>query len=414
MKFSEATKEVREFFLRGDAFSYVIVFFVAVTFSYCLQPFGEQQYSYLASSFLHGRLYFLESPGWWGDAVSFGGHYYWPLGPFPAIVLMPFVAFFSILGGFFYQGYISFFITIATLLVWYTIIQAVGFSKKDARVGAFAFCFASSYLMIALWQWSWFLAHSIAVLLVSLALLEYLTKKRYAVIGILMALVCMTRITAGVGALFFFIDIFFLASLKSKEKKNALLSLCVPIGIAGALLALYNGARFGDVFNQGYGLQIVAIDALAKAKEYGLFSVVHIPANLYYMFLAPPLPVFRDTVSHVFRFPFIRPDPFGMSIFLTSPYLLALFFQKVRDRFSWALLATCVCSAIPLMLYYATGYVQFGNRYSLDFFPFLFLLFLHQYGARRHEKTFSFGMRALFVGAACVNLLLFFFSFYAG
>ncbi|MBI4253153.1 hypothetical protein HY623_03195 [Candidatus Uhrbacteria bacterium] len=400
-----AWRDARECIYRGGVVVYITLFFIAVMLAYSLQPFGEQQYSYLAQSFLHGKLYFLESPGWWGDAVAFGGKYYWPLGPLPAILLMPFVLLFSFFGAFFYQGYAIFFITLIILLLWYRIVQLCGFSKDDARYAAFAFCFGSSYLMVALWQRSWFFAHAAVILLLSCALFEYLTKRRYWLIGVLMAAVAMTRMTAGVGIIFFIIDILFLSSAQWSDKRRSLTALLAPLGVAGVLLAGYNAARFGSVFEQGYALQILMIDAIRKARDYGLFSLIHVPANLYYMFLAPPLPIIRDASTFVLRFPYIVPNPLGMSIFLVSPYLLTLFFQRLKDRLSWALLVTCGVVSAPLMLYYATGYFQFGYRYSLDFFPFLFLLFVHQY--RKKSSTFSRGLRFVIIASALVNLFLF-------
>lgn len=402
--FLYAWRDMKDLTLQGGVTGPVILLFIAITFAYSIQQFNEQQYSYLAQSFLHGKLYFLDTPGWWGDAVEFGGKYYWPLGPLPAIVLMPFVFLFSLAGAFFYQGYAIFFITLCVLLIWYRTVKRYGFSSNDARTAACAFCFSSSYLMITLWQWSWFFAHAVAVLLLSLALYEYCTKKRYGIIGILMALVAMTRLTAGVGVVFFIFDILFLASTNGRDKKKALIALLVPLGVAGVLLAGYNAARFGDMFNQGYGLQILAMEALRKARDYGLFSLIHVPANLYYMLLAGPLPVIRDATTFVLRFPFIVPNPLGMSIFLVSPYLLTLFFQRLKDGLSWALLATCILVSIPLMLYYATGYVQFGYRYSLDFFPFLFLLFIHQY--QKKSSSFSRGLRLVIIISALANLFL--------
>lgn len=404
-------RDMKELTLKGGVAASVILFFVAVMFAYSIQAFGEQQYSYLAQSFLHGKLYFLDMPGWWADVVEYGGKYYWPLGPLPAIISMPFVFLFSFFGAFFYQGYAIFVITLIILLLWYRIVQQCGFSKDDARTAACAFCFSSSYLMIALWQWSWFFAHAVTVLLLSCALYEYCTKKRYGVIGILMAAVAMTRLTAGVGVVFFILDILFLSSAQGRDKRKAFIALFVPLGVAGLLLAGYNAARFGDMFNQGYGLQILVIDALRQARSYGLFGIVHLPANLYYMLLAGPLPVIRDASTFVLRFPFIVPNPLGMSIFLVSPYLLTLFFQRLNDRLSWALLITCILVSIPLMLFYATGWFQFGYRYSLDFFPFLFLLFIHQY--QKKSGNFSHGLRFVIIASALVNLFLFFSLFYS-
>jgi hypothetical protein len=64
---------------------------VIVAVSLAVRIHGEQQFSYLALSFLQGKTYFVAAPGNWADTVAFEGRHYWPLGPFPAVILMPFV-----------------------------------------------------------------------------------------------------------------------------------------------------------------------------------------------------------------------------------------------------------------------------------------------------------------------------------
>lgn len=59
----------------------------AVVFGFNLTVSVDQQFSYLAESFLQGKTYFLASPAFGYDTVFFQGKYYWPLGPFPAVLL---------------------------------------------------------------------------------------------------------------------------------------------------------------------------------------------------------------------------------------------------------------------------------------------------------------------------------------
>ena len=67
----------------------------------------EQQFAFLAQSFLHGNLAFLEQPGAsWADTTPHNGSYYWPLGPLPAVALMPCELLAALSGVIFYQGYL--------------------------------------------------------------------------------------------------------------------------------------------------------------------------------------------------------------------------------------------------------------------------------------------------------------------
>jgi hypothetical protein len=52
---------------------------------------AQPQYIYQAESFLHGR-WDLDLPAWWTDIVVLHGKHYIVYPPFPALLMMPFVA----------------------------------------------------------------------------------------------------------------------------------------------------------------------------------------------------------------------------------------------------------------------------------------------------------------------------------
>ncbi len=382
-----------------------LAFLFALALTHTVLPAGEQQFSYLAQSFLHGRLFFLEQPGSWADTALFQGHYYWPLGPFPAIFILPFVLLWNMTGHFFYQGYALFFITLAVFFIWYSIARHRTFSARDSLIIAASFCFGSGYILAASSQWSWYFAQAVAVLLLSAALLEHGTRKRYWVIGILMALVTATRITVGVGALFFVLEAFFNSEESFRRRARNAFFILVPMALVFIVLAFYNYARFGNFFEQGYIFQQLAFEPIKKACSYGIISVMHIPANVYYLFFSSPSPVFLDSLSRVLTFPYIKPDPWGMSIFITSPYLVILLFSRLSTRTSKLLTLTIGCMLIPILLYCGIGYRQYGYRYALDFFPLLFLLFIAEYSLKRGELSRM--MRVVLFGSICINVYLF-------
>ena len=63
-----------------------------------------------------------------------------------------------------------------------------------------------------------------------------------------------------------------------------------------------------------------------------------------------------------------------MSIFLTTPAFFLIFRAKLRDDLVIPAWAGIIGILIPLWMYHATGWVQFGYRYSIDFMVFLFIL----------------------------------------
>src|SRR3989304_853027 len=189
-----------------ETFFLITLFFF--TISALFIDWGEQQFSFLAQSFLHGSLDISQFPTALNDAVFFAGKYYWPLGPFPALILTPFVFIFNFLNSFFYQKYLQIPLIFWIIYLIYVISKKIGYKAKDALYLAASFGFASPF-------------------------------------------------------------------------------------IALVLLFIYNYTRFGNIFEQGYSYQILRGGVL-KAREYGLFSLIHVPGNLYYFLLATPAPVLLD------------------------------------------------------------------------------------------------------------------------
>ncbi len=69
-----------------------------------------------------------------------------------------------------------------------------------------------------------------------------------------------------------------------------------------------------------------------------------------------------------------------MSILITTPAIL----YALRARYSesinlWSGLAV-LAILLPTLFWFSTGWVQFGYRYSLDFFPFLLILIISGMG----------------------------------
>src|SRR3989338_3911800 len=166
----------------------------------------SQQFSYLASAFLHGQLFFLGTPGGFTDTVFYHGHLYWASGFLPPLLMMPGVALGQMLGFFFLQGYLQFFVTISILVIIARLSRRLGFSKSDARYLAFAFVAASTMLLNVLFPLSWYFAQVLTVFFLFMALDEFYSSRRPWVIGSLMALAMMTRLTAGFGIIFFLLS----------------------------------------------------------------------------------------------------------------------------------------------------------------------------------------------------------------
>jgi hypothetical protein len=137
------------------------------------------------------------------------------------------------------------------------------------------------------------------------------------------------------------------------------LSLPVTLGL---LTAAYNFTRFHSIFDFGY----IHIPEVAQEPwyEHGLFSINAIPWNIYTMLFQG-----YESLSY---FPYLRPNGFGCSIFLASPFLCLLFRQGGQYKgVAWVAIAVLT---LVLWLHGNPGSWQFSYRYAMILLPWIFLL----------------------------------------
>ncbi|MBI3486478.1 hypothetical protein HY025_06120 [Candidatus Daviesbacteria bacterium] len=350
-------------------FFYFLLIGFSLLFSFnVLQNYGEQQFIYLAKSFLSGKLYFIQTPGTWSDTALFKNHYFWPLGPFPAVLLIPFEYLFGLN---FRQGYLQFILNIINFILLYKIAQKITSNHMSSLWLSFGFIFSSTYLYIAMIPFSWYFAQIIGTFFILLSILEFLGRRRYLLIGIFIACSTLTRLNLS-GVIIFFLIMVILA----KNKKHLLLNiilLITPLICSFLLLFFYNYLRFKNIFQPGYSYQILYLKELFKNRDFGLWNLIHIPANIYYLFLKGPDGVFKAGTK-VLTLPYIKPDPWGMSIFLTSPIFIWIFKAPQRENIVKAATITSLIMLALILGYYGIGVREYGYRYAVDFYPFLFIL----------------------------------------
>ena len=98
----------------------VVILLFLLSIGFTLE--GSQQFSELGNSFLHGHLNFMTPIGGLGqDPLIYHGKVFWGEGPFPAILLMPFVAITNIFHHLFYQGYIKWVLILGIIYFIYKI-----------------------------------------------------------------------------------------------------------------------------------------------------------------------------------------------------------------------------------------------------------------------------------------------------
>jgi len=320
-----------------------------------------QQYRYLAESFLAGRLDFLELTGTsWGDSAPYRKAYYWPLGILPALLMTPFVWLWRWFGAGFQQGYINFGLILWTSYLVFSLAKKYRHNNHDAAWLTLGFFGSSSYLSVALVPWSWHLSHVVAVWLLLMAIHEYLGGQRWTWIGLLVGMVFASRQTAGLAVLGF--AALLLSSNRNRSKNPSdLVQYFVGFGAVVSMVLFYNYLRFDSPFESGYSYQAV------PKPDGALFGVWNFWQNFRVFFFNIPIAVER--------MPYFAADPFGMSIYVVSPWLLLL--RPKTWHFQDTLLAANIAIiAGGFLLWWSTGSNQLGYRFSLDFMPFLYWLML--------------------------------------
>ena len=337
---------------------------------------GRGDFFYLAESFLHGRSWIEFVPGAYDVIYGPNGRVFVPFAPFPAIVLMPLVALTGAATADQWESGINAVLAAVGLLLAWWVTGRIGVGRLRDRFGLVLLLgFGTQMWWVTTRGGVWHTGHLIAIILAMLMLAELFGRQRALLLGLLVGASFLTRAPVAFAGPAIALWYWLLAIHKDsgggaggwlgRIPWRQWLLLVVGFLPGLAVFFAYNAARFGSPFESGYALATLP-DWLDALRRQGLFSAVHIPMNLNYLFLHLPIPASS--------FPYFRPDGLGMSVFLTSPGLLLFLLAPWRDRRTWALAAAAVLVLVPTLLYYGGGWFQFGFRYFLDSIPFLWAL----------------------------------------
>jgi hypothetical protein len=394
----ESTKKVRRWNRVRLALAVLAALLIAgrMIFYY----FPHDHYYFLAQSLVHGRLDVDQVSSGFLDVVHWQGHNYLPFGPLPALLLVPFLPLLDL--GLDLSLVI---LLLSALNVWLlrNVLRQLEVSAELLKWALLLFFGGTSYYSTLIMPFSTWLAHVTVITCLLLAITETLGKRRAWLIGLFVGLAGMSRVTA-LFALPFFVWLLWHGQGTQpggEGGKSRLVKFAgLAAGIAGplVLLLLYNYARFHNPLRTGYADVILTNPVLEQARAHGLFSLAHIPKNLFMLLLQGPV-AYPSVEAPVLEMPYLQPTRWGMGIVFTSPALLLAFWAPARERLVQACWLAIACVLLPLITYYGVGWVQFGYRYALDFMPFLLVLAALGFKAVSIDKV-----RVLTTIAVLVNL----------
>jgi hypothetical protein len=371
-------------------------------------PFNH--FALQAEAWLDGRLDLGGEPPAYAlgnDFSRFRGKWFVPFPPFPAVLLLPLVAFagsaesvadgrlFLLLAG----------VAPAALFLALEKLRRNGRSERTERddvILALLFAFGSVYFFSAEQGTVWYAAHVVGAALAALYLLVALEAERPLLAGLLLGLGFATRTPLLFAAPLFLLESFRLRhpdglsalarpgqALRTLEHRAFLRDLALfslPIAAVLAATFVHNQLRFGDPFEVGY--RYLEVGWRARIEKWGLFHYHYLPRNLGVVLTS--LPFWGDELHPP------RVNGHGLALWLTTPAYLWLLRPKRTPAPHLALAVTALLVALPTLFYQNTGWIQFGYRFSNDYAVFLFALLA--LGGRR------FGM--VFYGLALISVIV--------
>ena len=402
---AEEVSAARAVFSRDNLTIAGTCFVVALmTSMVCAQLFGVHiaspsyapHYVYQAWSFLHGRLDIGIKPVVWNDIVVIHGKYYTVVQPFPAVLLMPFVAIWGL-----HTSDVLFNAVIAAsnLSLMFLLLEQLRangltrFTRRSNLIVSLFFYFGTLELYLAMGGVVWFIAQVVGVWCTLIALLLAF-RGHYAWAAVALGCAVFCRGTFAFGYLF----LIYLAcqdSTRGEAMQRFARSMwerrpewaavpwhrLVPVGgvilgVAG-LSMLRSYVMFGNPLESGYDI--------LNAQHYtfithGIFNFRYVPSNFVANFLAFPHVIYHFPFDHHPSIDMMNGQTFndggmGLSVFATTPLFLYLFWRnRARSLTRGVLWVTVGLFVATVLLYYATGWYSFGARYLFDAYPYAFVL----------------------------------------
>jgi len=351
-------------------------------------------------------------PDYYQDVVPVGDAKYLPYGPAPALLLMPGVA---IEGTSFSEIDFALFLGAVNAVIFWYILGELKVSAFARWLGVIFFTFGTVHFYAATEGTLWFYNHVAGVFFLQIAILLFLKRAPVFLPALFIGLAALSRGPTLLAVPFFVYGIihrndemFGLKSLidlrwyrkyfASSAFRQTLIFVAALVPFAVFTL-WYNQVRFDSPFDSGYQTVYESYTngnlpysfylnpnyppdppwgKHIASGDFGLFDIRNVPLHIYTLFMMPP--------DYYPDLSIVRPSPYGLSIFLTSPAFIFAFFVKRKTWLVPACWLAVSLITIPLFLHYAQGWVQYGYRFLLDFMPFLGILTVMGFDENRKSR----------------------------
>lgn len=364
-------------------------------------------YALLADAWIHGRQDLVNGPPHYAannDFASFHGKTYITFPPFPAVLMVPFVAISGSAENFRDGQFVIWLGGLAPSLLFLVLekLRRTGRSTRSEGDNALLSLFmavGTVYFFTAVEGTVWFAALIVNVALMALYALFALDAERPTLAGAMLGLVFATRVTPILAVPLFALEAirvsckeglptegaFFerLRTTWARTDERALLAkyvrFALPILAVFAICSWTNYTRFHSWNPADFGHEHLSVAWRSRMEKWGVVSYHYLAKNLGCMLtILPWLPPHGTHVSWWNASPSAAP-PFqinehGLALWFTAPIYFWLFRPRSRGWLHEVLLISMAGPALADLLYQNTGWRQFGYRFSNDYVVMLFML----------------------------------------
>jgi hypothetical protein len=405
---------MREMFLKYYPLAAISVFGFFIVFAASLPLETDYSTVTAAQTWLQGERGYSEQTfcliGF--DHAFIDNTWVWTLGLGGVVSVIPFLVLQPMIGAGGVLAVASAIWMAGMLSMVYRIARIRGFASTDALFVLLAFALASPVFFIVSVVRDHHYYHLLALFLGIALILEYFTRRRWWLMGVIAGSLVHVRMTAALIMVWPMFHLLFVEQgVRSLREVRAFLRshwrsivhYGTPVAFSVIVLLLFNQWRFHNAFESGFGVaQVFESNLEAMRAAHGLLHPAYIPSNVYWYFLSMPTPVLQEGTA-LLKAPWLTPSLFGMSVFLTSiPFLRLFYYSTVSQIERWVTVMVIGTIFLVLLMFYSSGAYQHGMRYTSDVMPLILLLYLQSFPNQRVPASHYFVIAL----AMCVNIFL--------
>ncbi len=269
------------------------------------------------------------------------------------------------------------------LLWWLESVRGAGTARPGERLVLLVLAGLGT-----LWVWLvplgevWFFAQTVATTCLALSLL-LASRGRWLTAGLAFAIAVASRPPVLLAAPLLLVILLGDAGSSNRVRGSGRRSGPAAVVLAGLFPAIFGGLhmvlnqlRFGSVLDFGYRFMLTPPELRSALEEHGPLNLAFLARNLRYLFVQPPVAMVNEGGDWVF--PYLASDPLGMGVVFSTPAFLGILLALGGGWRGRGLVAACWLAlflvTVPSLLYFNTGWVQWGARYLLDAWPMWLML----------------------------------------